>query len=169
MNQKNLFKAGYIAKTHGLKGEVTANLEKVVLPDHVTKVFLESGGQITEYVAEQFSARPDKAFIKLSGIDTIEQASALRGSTLFLTIPKRKSLSVIEFYDEEITGYHIDDIQNGRVGKVGKVLNLPGNRLLECEHEGRTFLVPVNGPFIQKIDRRKKVITVNLPEGFLDL
>jgi 16S rRNA processing protein RimM len=169
MKPKNLFKAGYIARTHGLKGEVTANLEKVALPDQVTTVFLESGGQFTEYETEHFSARPDKAFIKLSGIDTFEQAKAIRGSVLYLTIPKRKSPADGEFYDEEITGFYIDDLESGRVGKVGKVLNLPGNRLLECEHEGRTFLVPVNGPFIQKIDRRKKIITVDLPEGFLDL
>jgi len=110
MKQKNLFKAGYIARTHGLRGEVTANLEKVALPDHVTSVFLESGGQLTEYMAEQFSARPDKAFIKLSGIDTIEQARALRGSALFLAIPKRKSSPDIDFYDEEVTGFHIDDL-----------------------------------------------------------
>ncbi|MFZ9981095.1 MAG: ribosome maturation factor RimM [Cyclobacteriaceae bacterium] len=169
MKPKNLFKAGYISRTHGLKGEVTANLEKVVLPGEVIKVFLESDGQFTEFEAEHFSARPDKAFIKLSGIDTIEQAQALRGSTLFLIIPERKSSAATEFYDEEISGFHIDDLELGRVGRVEKILNLPGNRLIECNRDGKTFLIPVNGPFIQKIDRRKKTISVNLPDGFMEL
>lgn len=169
MKPKNLFKAGYIAKAHGLKGEVTANLEKVVLPERITEVFLETDGQFTEYKVEDFSARPDKAFIKLSGITTIEQAQALRGSTLYLTIPKRKSVAAPEFYDEEVTGFFIDDLREGRIGQVEKVLNLPGNRLLECSRERKIFLIPVNGPFIQKIDRRKKIISVDLPDGFLDL
>jgi 16S rRNA processing protein RimM len=169
MKPKNLFKAGYIAKAHGLKGEITANLEKVALPGQVTEVFLESGGQFTEYKAEHFSARPDKAFIKLSGINTIEQAQALRGTTLFLTIPKKKSAAAPEFYDEEVAGFFVDDLQNGRIGQVEKVLNLPGNRLLECSRAGKNFLIPINGPFLQKIDRRKKIVTVDLPDGFLDL
>lgn len=169
MVSKNLFKAGYVAKAHGLKGEITVNLEKVMLPDIVKEVFLEFQGQYTSYVAEQFSARPDKAFIKLAGIDSLEQAQNLRGHVLYLKIPSRLSTDKSGFYEEEIRGFHVDDTELGRIGQAVRITNLGSNVLLEILHEGREILIPVNGPFIQKVDKRKKLIVVSLPEGFTEI
>jgi 16S rRNA processing protein RimM len=36
-------------------------------------------------------------------------------------------------------------------------------------HEGKEVLIPVNSPFITSINKSKKKISVNLPEGFLDI
>jgi 16S rRNA processing protein RimM len=30
-------------------------------------------------------------------------------------------------------------------------------------------MIPVNSPFIKRVNKSKKVITVSLPEGFLDI
>lgn len=169
MIPKNLFKAGYVAKAHGLKGEITINLDRVTIPDEVEEVFLEFQGQFTNYKAEQFSARPDKAFIKLDGINTLEAAQNLRGHILYLKIPSRSSADTDEFYEEEIRGFIVDDIELGRIGHAVKVTNLGSNVLLEVIHEGREILIPVNGPFIQKVDKKKRIIKVNLPEGFTDI
>jgi 16S rRNA processing protein RimM len=43
------------------------------------------------------------------------------------------------------------------------------NRLLALDHNGKEVLIPVNSPFITRINKSKKMITVNLPEGFLDI
>jgi len=169
MIPENLFKAGYVSKAHGLKGEITVNLEKVILPDEVLELFLEANGDYKNYSVEHFSARPDKAFIKLAGVNTLEGALELRGHVMYLKIPARKKRSSQELYDEEIQGFFIDDLHHGRIGQVTGVSNLPGNKLIEVAHEGREILIPVDGPFILKIDRRKKVITVDMPDGFLDI
>lgn len=170
MIPKNLFKAGYVSKAHGLKGEITVNLEKVDLPEQVDEVFLELNGQINSYPVEHFSARPDKAFIKLLGVNTLEDARALRGHLLFIKIPVRhKQSKDSSFYNEEVEGFFVDDIHLGRVGQVIRVTSMAGNRFLEVRHEGRELLIPVNGPFIKKMDRQKKLISVDLPDGFTDI
>lgn len=169
MIPKNLFKAGYVSKAHGLKGEITVNLEKVDLPELIEEAFLEFNGQISSYPIEHFSARPDKAFIKLHGVDTLEEARSLRGHLLFLRIPARAKQDKASFYNEEIEGFSVNDINSGLIGQVIRVTTMASNRFLEVAHESRELLIPVTGPFIQKIDRRKKVITVDLPEGFTDL
>ena len=169
MIPKNLFKAGYVSKAHGLKGEITVNLEKVDLPDTVEEAFLEFNGKITGYMVEHFSARPDKAFIKLRGVNSLDEARNLRGHLLFLRIPVRTRKSKDSFYNEEIEGFQVDDIQSGIIGQVIRITSMAGNRYLEVSHEGRQLLIPENGPFIQKIDRRKKLILVDLPDGFTDI
>jgi 16S rRNA processing protein RimM len=43
------------------------------------------------------------------------------------------------------------------------------NRFLVVDHKGKEVLIPINGPFIKSVNKSKKKITVELPEGFLEL
>jgi 16S rRNA processing protein RimM len=43
------------------------------------------------------------------------------------------------------------------------------NRLLVVKHADKEILIPMNGPFITSVNKTKKRITVNLPDGFLDI
>ncbi len=43
------------------------------------------------------------------------------------------------------------------------------NRFLVMDHNGKEVLIPINGPFIKSVNKSKRKITVELPEGFLDL
>lgn len=168
MTPKNIFKAGYVAKAHGLKGEITVNLFRVELPQKIDQAFLESDGTFKEFKVDQISARPDKAFIKLAGVDTLEAAQALRGHQLFFKIPGRSSLKG-EFYAEEIIGFTVEDQQEGEIGQVTGISGIPGNRLIEVAGTTGEILLPINSPFIIKIDKRKKWVVVDLPDGYLTL
>ena len=168
MTPKNIFKAGYVAKAHGLKGEVTINLLRVELPQKIEQAFLELDGQFKEFKVEQFSARPDKAFLKLAGINSIEEAMALRGHQVFFSIPKR-SASKGEFYAEEIIGFTVEDRKEGEIGQVSGLSGIPGNRLIEVVGATGEILLPLNSPFIIQIDKKKKWLLVELPDGYLSI
>ena len=57
----------------------------------------------------------------------------------------------------------------GHVGIVTGVNDSTAQALFEVDREGIEILIPINDDFIKKIDRVNKNITVNTPEGLIEL
>jgi len=164
------FKVGYVAKTHGLKGEVTLALGNECPDLHQVEIlFLEMGSSAVPYFIEAVSLKGDKAFIKLEDVNTIEQATALKGKSVLLPKSDRPKLAKGEFYNDEVLGFMVTDEENGDLGTVREVEETGPNRFLVVDYLAKAVMIPVNGPFIKSINKTKKRITVSLPEGFLDL
>lgn len=169
MNKQDCYSIGYISKTHGLKGEVTAIITEPIELDSIESVFIEIKGTLVPHFIKSFSDRTDKAFIKFEDVNTIEQALGLKGSTLYLSKSVRPPLKRGEFYNDEIVGFVIEDENLGHLGFLKQVIQSGPSRLLEIDCNGKEILIPVNGPFIKSINKSKKTIRVSLPEGFLDI
>jgi 16S rRNA processing protein RimM len=164
------FKIGYVSKTHGLKGGVTIILNDES-PDleNILTVFIEINKNLVPYTIEEFSDRSDKAFVRFGDVTTPEQANQLRGCSLFVPKTQRAQLSRGEFYDDEVVGFEVEDVQLGLLGKVREILQMGPNRLLAIQSLRKEVLIPINGPFIQSVNKSKKKFIVDLPEGFLDI
>lgn len=169
MDIKDCFKIGYVAKTHGLKGGVVVStMPECPDLEGMESIFLTSGNSLVPYFFEDVSVRGDKAFVKFQDVDTIEAATALKGSSLYIPKNERPRPVRGEFYDDEVNGFEV--IEDDKVlGTVIGVMTAGPNRFIELIHDGREVLIPVNGPFIKSINRSRKRITVELPEGFLDI
>ena len=74
-----------------------------------------------------------------------------------------------EFYDDEVIDFEVHDQEKGLLGNIREVMQAGPNRLLVVEHKKKEVLIPVNGPFITSINKTKKRVSVNLPEGFLEI
>jgi 16S rRNA processing protein RimM len=74
-----------------------------------------------------------------------------------------------EFYDDEITGFAVNDEVTGDLGKVREIIEAGPNKLIAVDNGVKEVLIPVNGPFIKSINKSRKTIIVELPDGFLDL
>ncbi len=168
MNRNDYFKIGYISKTHGLRGEVTAIFEEEIERDAISVLFTDLRGSLVPYSIEKISGTDEKAFIKLEGIQTVEQARELKGCSIYTIKTVRQKLSRGDFYDDEVAGYSVNDNHLGLLGKVKEIQRLGINRLLLISGIAKEILIPVNAPFIKKINKAKKLIEVELPEGFLD-
>lgn len=169
MNIKSLIKVGYIAKTHGLKGEVTAMMDSDIdLADH-SVLMIELNGSFVPYSIEAISGQALKPFIKLQSVDTLEAASALKGGSLYISKEERAKLSRGEFYDDEVVDFKAIDANLGELGKVKEVQSHGPNRLILILHGSKEILVPVNGPFIKSINKSKKTIQLELPDGYLEV
>ena len=169
MEKAKCFKVGYVAKTHGLKGEVTIIYTDVSDLESVKSVFIELKNNLVPYFIEHISSRLDKAFIKFEDIDSLEAAAMLKGCSIYLDKSLRPKLKKGEFYDDEIIDFTIEDEELGLLGVIKEVVQSGPSRLLALDYLGKEVLIPVNGPFIQSINKTKKKIVVQLPDGFLDL
>ncbi len=167
MSIEDCFKVGYISKTHGLKGEVTAIFDQDFELDEVTSLFLEFNGSLVPYFLEDFSDRGDKSFLKFESIDSIKEADLLKGRSVFLPKTIRPKLKRGQFYDDEVVGFSVIDETMGDLGTVTEVQSTGLNRLLVIIHNQREILVPIDSPFIKRLNKTKRQILLALPEGFL--
>jgi 16S rRNA processing protein RimM len=170
MDKDKCFKIGYIAKSHGLKGEVTM----VLAPDcpdlkSTKTIFVENGDQMVPFFVESVSIRDTKAFLKFEEVTTPERAESLKGSSLYLPKSERPKLSRGDFYSEEVLGFEVTDVKIGVLGPIADVLENGPMRYLTISYHGKDIIIPVNGPFIKNINKSKKKIQVELPEGFLEI
>jgi 16S rRNA processing protein RimM len=170
MDKSKTYKIGYVARSHGLKGEVTIMLGPEC-PDlgSVKSLFVETGGELVPFFVQSVSVRGTKAFLKLEEVNTPERAEALKGSSLYLPKTERPKLDRGDFYSDEVIGFEVSDAESGELGTVSDVLENGPIRYLSLQHNGKEVMIPVNGPFIKSINKTKKKIQVALPEGFLDI
>ena len=170
MNINECFKIGYVSKTHGLKGGVTVVLG-VDCPDleTVKLFFIEISQNLVPHFIQSISIKGDKAFVKLEDVNTPEAAAALKGCSLFLPKIERPKLGRGEFYSEEIVGFEVIDVENGVLGNVKEVFEHGLRRHLVLIRDQKEVMIPADGPFIKSINKTKKRINVELPEGFLDI
>jgi 16S rRNA processing protein RimM len=171
MELKDSFKIGYVLKPHGLKGGVTVALDADIPTDfaELETVFLQDGHQLVPYFIETVSVTGNKAFVKFEEVDTPEAAGAISKRAVYLPKSERPKSGRGEFYDDEINGFVVEDETLGELGTITDVMSAGANRLLVMDYDGREVLIPINSPFIKSINKSKKRISVNLPEGFLDI
>jgi 16S rRNA processing protein RimM len=121
------------------------------------------------YFIESISIRDTKAYVKFEDIDSIDDAQGISKRALYLPKSTRVKSARGEFYDDEVIGFDVEDESAGNLGKVTTVVDAGSNKLLVIVNAGKEVLIPVNGPFITSINKSKKKVSVNLPEGFLDI
>jgi 16S rRNA processing protein RimM len=171
MNISDCYKVGFILKPHGLKGEVTISVD-ADFPEDVSDIdciFVEQNLKLVPYFFEAISFKGDKAYVKFEDVDTHESANSICKSVLYLPKITRPKSARGEFYDDEVIGFEVHDEHTGLIGTVASVQLAGPNKLLEIEHNGKEILIPVNAPFITSINKSKKKISVDLPDGYLDI
>ena len=171
MDITSCYQIGLISKPHGLKGEVTILLQPDVPNDlsAVETVFVHQNDHLVPYFIQTISVKGRKAYVKFDEVDSIEQAQAIAKSGLYLPKSERPALAPGDFYKDEILGFEVEDVEAGRLGYVDDIIQSGLQRLLQVIHQEKEILIPVDGPFITKIDTTKKKISVLLPPGFLEL
>jgi 16S rRNA processing protein RimM len=166
------FKIGYIMKPHGLKGEVTVSLEEDAPEDFSslqTVFLLEKDKRLIPFFLEAASIRGEKGFLKFEDVNTYESALAISKQSMYLPKSSRPKSGRGEFYNDEIEGFEVWDNTAGLLGKSTEVMQTGANRLLVVDNNGKEVLIPIDSPLITSINKSKKRINVDLPEGFLDI
>jgi len=168
------YELGKIVKPHGLKGEVSIFLDVDYPEDYeeMDSVLVELNGELIAFEIEQIRILPNKpktALVKLATIDKIEQTDDLIGATLYLPLDVLPELGETEFYYHEVIGFDVVDEKLGNIATIDTVYSFTEGSLLVLEYKGKEVLVPINDETIVEVDREKKVLRVNLPDGLLDV
>jgi 16S rRNA processing protein RimM len=172
MAYNNNILLGRITKVSGYEGAVTVKLEKVFIENiHIMEsVFLEIEGRpVPFFISDSDYSGADVLKLSFEGYDSIDKISEFIGCRIFLTSEPEDSNK--EIADNQLlNGYDIIDHNDKLIGKVTDVISNNGQWLLNVSSsERKDILIPFHEDFIISIDRKEKVVRMDIPEGLLEI
>lgn len=170
MTQEECFQLGKITKPFGYKGQVVFFLD-VDCPDDyagLDAVFVELKNGLVPYFIKDININGNKAIVTFEDI-TADEAQSLVGCRLFLPLEMLPKLDGNRFYFHEIIGWQVVDSEKGDIGTIASVIDYPAQALFQIMKNDKEILIPIIDQVIKKVDREKKTIYIEAPNGLIDL
>ena len=168
INKEDVFQIGRLGKAHGVKGEITMQVDDDVF-DRVDAEYLvlEIDGILVPFFMEEYRFRSDTvALVKFCDIDTQQRAQELTGCDVYF--PR----ALADDDDEALSfsmlvGFDLINADtNQSIGRIDSIDDSTAN-VLFCLDNG--LLLPANDDLLERIDVKQRQIVMNIPEGLLDL
>lgn len=117
------------------------------------------------------SSRPhgNVMLLKLEGINTVEDASALRGRVLFMNRDDAK-LPDGDYFIQDLIGCRVVDADDGRpYGTLTEVSATGANDVWHVQDDaGREYLLPAIPPVVIETDVEREIIRIRPLKGIFD-
>ncbi|KAL5577128.1 hypothetical protein UlMin_018827 [Ulmus minor] len=198
-HESQFVEVGYIANVHGLQGEARVK----PTTDFPELRFAKPGRRwlrqqvlgreiIKEVELEEGRGHPGQKswILKFNGIDTVDQAKQLIGSTILVSEEERPDLEEGEFYTRDLVGMRVFLKETGDlVGTVVNIFDSGGSDLLQVMLDSSLDVIDETGkqksaatkvsghlvwvPFVEAIvpivDMKKREMQIIPPKGLLQL
>ncbi|MCR4603225.1 MAG: ribosome maturation factor RimM [Prevotella sp.] len=168
IREEEAYRIGRLGKPHGVKGELTMQVDDDIF-DRVDADFLilMVDGILVPFYMEEYRFRSDtSALIKFEDVDTVERARELTGCDVYF-LRRLADDQEQEYTWSFFVGFELIDATSGNaVGYITDVDESTTNVLFELE---TGVLIPAAEELITHVDTDKKEITMELPEGILDI
>ncbi len=170
MRVEDCYQLGNITKPHGLHGEVQVFLD-VDIPEayqNLESVFVLNGQKLVPFFIDTISIQPTKVIVKFEDVDSRESAEEICGKALYLPLSFLPELDEDQYYYHEIIGFNIIEASE-TLGEVENIYNFPNQDLIATTVQNNEVLIPIQDDIVTKVDKHKKEIYVQLPDGLLDV
>lgn len=164
------FEIGQIVNTSGLKGVIKVK----PFTDDITKfnkfktIYILLKKELKEFKIEQVRLNKNMVFLKLEGIDTIEEAEKYRNLYLKIKRDKDEKLEKDTYYIVDILGCKVYTDEQKELGKVEDVFSTGSNDVYVVKDKtGKQVLLPAIKEVIENVDIENKTIIVHLLEGLV--
>ncbi len=151
------FIVGIVGAPFGVRGQVKVHLPsgETSHVEELTSVLVRLAGREKTYVIEETGGGPSAFTVKFQGIDSPEEAKALKGAELIAPRDQAAPLEENEFYIEDLKGLSV--VLGNRTGEllgtVQDILEGGGGQLVELRlSSGDLKLVPFRDEFFSDID-----------------
>ncbi len=172
IRQEEVFKIGYFGKPHGTKGEISLVTQSDVFDDTDDPyIVCEIDGILVPFFIEEYRYKSGNVIlVKLEGIDSETAARAYTNLEVFYPLDAVNEDELIgDITWDSFTGFRVTDAKAGDLGTIAAVDESTINVLLQVEKDGKEVLIPAVEEIITSVDYDNKALTVNLPEGLLDI
>lgn len=169
MTKDECYRLGRITKPWGYKGQAVVFLDVDAPEDYVglDSAFVDTKAGLVPYFFTLDNFNGNKAVATFEDL-TPEQAAALVGHDLYLPLDQLPKLEGNKFYFHEVIGFRVVDAEKGDIGEIKEVLEYV-QPLFQVMKNGREVLIPVVDEVIKTVDRDKKTIYIEAPNGLIDL
>ena len=171
MNIQDCFYLGEIVSKFSFKGEVLLKLDSDEIDlKKIKTIFLSINGSIVPYSIDNIKIHKSSLLrIKLENIDSEEKANKILKIKTYLPIKDLPKLNGNKFYYHEIINFTVFDLNLGKIGKVEEVNDQTLQPIIIVDNSKRKIMIPLVDDFLIDLDRNKKTLTFDLPEGLTTL
>lgn len=168
--RKRYLEAGRVVGAHGVRGELRMEpwCDSAGFLKQLKWFYLDRDGKERR---EILAARPHKSLllVKLQGVDTVEQADALRRKILYLD-REEAVLPEGRYFIQDLLGLSVQDADTEAVyGVLTDVIETGANDVYEITSpEGKIYLMPAVSEMVPEISLEKGRILVRPIRGIFD-
>ncbi|HEY4327434.1 MAG TPA: ribosome maturation factor RimM [Mucilaginibacter sp.] len=168
---EDCFRIGSILKTKGLKGELHIYVDFEGIENiKISTIFIETAGKLVPYFVRSIKyLQKNAAYLVLEEIDTIEKASLLVKKNIYLSNKLKPKKKKSEFTLMDLKGFMAIDENEGELGIITDIHQYPKQLIAAVTYKNCEVLFPLNEEIIKGIDVVSEIVTVDLPEGLLDI
>lgn len=168
--KKNFLEVGKIVSTHGLRGDVRVDpwCDSADFLCGFEELYFDGMGEEKIKISSA-KAHKNVVLMKIFGVDSIEQAEALRGKVLFMD-RNDVDLPDGEYFIQDILGLNVVDVDTDFCyGKITDVLKTGANDVYQITNdEGKNYLLPAIKDVICETDIDGEVLKIRPLKGIFD-
>ena len=171
MKVEDCFKVASVLKTKGLKGEMQLYVDFADLVDiDFDALFIEIGGKLAPFFVESIKyQQKNVAYLYLEDVDTIEKATPLVKKNIYLPKKLKPRKKKADFTLKDLQGFTAVDENEGELGVITAIHEYPQQLIAAVTYKNCEVLFPLNEETVKGIDVVSEIVTVDLPEGLLDI
>ena len=165
MAKKQFLECGIIIITHGVRGDV--KLESLCDSPEVLasleRVFVLENGNYREIEVKHASVFKQFVLATLEGIDDMDKAIAMKGTTLYASRDDFE-LGEGDFFIADLLGLPVIDNIDGKVyGKIKDVVNRGASDIYVVTTPAGERMIPVVDEFVKKVDLESGIYVETIP------
>ncbi len=167
--KKEYLEAGRICSAHGVRGDLKIEhmCDSAAVLAKQKRIFILSRGEYIERAVRRASASGKFVLMSVEGVDTREDAIAMRGNTVYLhrsDVPLKRGAMLIV----DMIGLPVIHAESGeRLGTLSDVSDIAGRRIYTVATDSGEVLLPDVPEFIKEIDGELGIRVLPIP-GFFD-
>ena len=172
MEKQDCYYLGKIVSKFSFRGEILLKLDSDESPSLKLKtIFIEIDKILVPFSIVKISLHKSSLLkIKFDGVDSETLADKILIRNTFLPLKDLPKLDGNKFYYHEIIGFKAEDLHKGEIGIIKDVNDQTSQPIVKINtNENKEVMIPLVDDFLIKLERNKKKIIFNLPQGLIDL
>lgn len=158
---------GYVARAHGLKGELgirTFDPASTSLIDAKQLLLRGKDGQVRTHRIAAVRQTPKELLLRLDGVSDRTAAEGVVGSTVLVARDQLPALEADEHYQADLIGLRARSPDGVELGVVEEIWNTGEVPTLVIRKDGEELAIPMVEAFVTQLDPATGTLTVELPE-----
>ena len=158
---------GTIVSPWGLEGHVKVNVE-TDFPQRFSsssQVYIDR----QSVIIDEASWHKGNAFVKLRGVDTEEDADALKGRVIEVHRSQLFNLQDGQYFHFQLIDLEVVTSDGDVIGKISEILSMASADIYVIKGESDDILIPAIDEIIKYVDLDKGIMVIEPIDGLLDL
>lgn len=163
---------GFVAKTHGVEGELVIKLTKGIEAEDIEAdfLFLELEGGLVPFAIDAMRDRGDGSLLVIfEQINSESIARRMLEAPVWIDSADLEGISNDGVHSAMLIDFYVHDKKHGLLGKITEIRDPERNPHFAIANAKGEILIPIADEFMLSLDEKKKILYIEAPEGLIEL